>query len=182
VIAWCFIDIMMSIKLECFNETKGHVMSHPSRTAAGEALSASVLDLFKVTSALLASGDRLVAPLGLTSARWQVLGTIVAAERPQPVAWLARDMGANRQNVLRIVNDLARDGFVSYADNPHHRRASLVVLTDAGREAFDQAMTSQAPWVNRLAEGIALSDIRAMHRVLQVLRQRLDETGDGANT
>ena len=29
------------------------------------------------------------------------MGTIVAAERPQPVAWLARDLGANRQNVQR---------------------------------------------------------------------------------
>ncbi|RBJ67684.1 MarR family transcriptional regulator, partial [Pseudomonas sp. MWU12-2534b] len=62
------------------------------RTAAGEALSDVVLDLFRVNNGLLTQGDRLVAPLGLTSARWQVLGTIVAAERPQPVAWLARDM------------------------------------------------------------------------------------------
>lgn len=165
---------MMSIKLECFVQTKGWVMGVPSRTPAGEALSASALDLFKVTSALLAAGDRLVAPLGLTSARWQVLGTIVAAGRPQPVAWLARDMGANRQNVQRIVNDLARDGFVDFADNPHHRRASLVVLTDAGRGAFDRAMALQAPWINGLAEGLSVGDVEAMQKVLAVLRRRLD--------
>ena len=53
------------------------------------------------------AGDRLVADLGLTSARWQILGAVVTAERPQPVAWLARDLGANRQNVQRIVNDLS---------------------------------------------------------------------------
>ena len=51
---------------------------------------------------LLRTGDRLVAGLGLTSARWQVLSAIVEVERPRPVAWLARDLGANRQNVLRI--------------------------------------------------------------------------------
>ena len=153
-------------------------MKPPSRTPAGTALSASALDLFKVTSGMLVSGDRLVAPLGLTSARWQVLGTVIAAERPQPVAWLARDMGANRQNVQRLVNDLANEGFVDFADNPHHRRASLVVLTDAGRKAFDLAMNLEAPWMDRLTEGLAVKDIEAMQRVLKLLRQRLDETNE----
>lgn len=151
-------------------------MKPSSRTPAGAALSELSLDLFKVTSGMLAGGDRLAAPLGLTSARWQVLGTIIAAERPQPVAWLARDMGANRQNVQRIVNDLVKEGFVEFADNPHHRRASLVVLTDAGRMAFDRVMAIEAPWMERLAQGLALRDIEAMQRVLKVLRQRLDET------
>ena len=87
------------------------------RTAVGTALTDLMLDLFRLNSRLLAAGDRLVAGLGLTSARWQVLGTVVAADMPQPVAWLARDMGANRQNVQRIVNDLARDGLVAFAPN-----------------------------------------------------------------
>ena len=83
-------------------------MRHTKRTPAGTALTGLILDLFRLSNRMLASGDRLVAELGLTSARWQVLGSIVAAERPQPVAWLARDMGANRQNIQRIVNDLEK--------------------------------------------------------------------------
>ena len=35
-----------------------------------------VLDVFRLNGALLASGDTLVKDLGLTSARWQVLGAI----------------------------------------------------------------------------------------------------------
>src|SRR5215831_10107119 len=100
------------------------------RTPAGEALTDLILDLFRLSSLLLTAGDRLVTRLGLTSARWQVLGTIVAAGRSQPVAWLARDMGANRQNVQRIVNDLQKEGLVAFQSNPHHRRAQLVVLTE----------------------------------------------------
>lgn len=133
-----------------------------------------MLDLFKVSNSMLAEGDRRVAALGLTSARWQVLGTVVAAPRPQPVAWLARDMGANRQNIQRVVNDLAKNGFLEFANNPHHRRASLVVLTAKGRDAYDQAMTLAAPWMEQLAQGIALPDILAMQRVLKTLRDRLD--------
>lgn len=137
-------------------------------------MSETVLTLFRVTSSMLAGGDRLVAALGLTSSRWQVLGTIVAAERPQPVAWLARDMGANRQNVQRMVNDMARDGFVEFAPNPHHRRACLVLITQTGRDAYERAMALQAPWMNQLTEGIDPRDIRAMQRVLVALQARLD--------
>src|SRR5262245_8087997 len=123
-------------------------MNRTKRTAAGEALSNIMLDLFRLNSLLLTAGDRLVAPLGLTSARWQSLCAIVTADHPQPVAWLARDLGANRQNVQRIVNDLQADGLVTFETNPHHRRAQLVVLTDKGQQAFEAAMRLQAPWIN----------------------------------
>src|SRR5918999_4644289 len=102
-------------------------MPKTRRTPAGEALSRLMLDFFRLNSLILTAGDRLVAPLGLTSARWQILGAIVAAERPQPVAWLARNLGANRQNVQRIINDLHEEGLIAFDANPHHRRAQLVV-------------------------------------------------------
>jgi DNA-binding MarR family transcriptional regulator len=103
----------------------------------------------------------------------------MASDRPQPVAWLARDMGANRQNIQRIVNDLVADGMLALTPNPHHRRAHLVVLTERGREAFDAAMRLQAPWVNRLAEGLTLEDLAATHRVVGALRARLASEGEG---
>ncbi|MGY3440369.1 MULTISPECIES: MarR family winged helix-turn-helix transcriptional regulator [unclassified Bradyrhizobium] len=155
-------------------------MPHAKRTPAGEALSSLILDLFRLNSLLFTSGDRLVAGLGLTSARWQILGAIVATERPQPVAWLARDLGAARQNVQRIVNDLERDGLVTFETNPHHRRAQLVVLTDKGQQAFDAAMRLQLPWVNGLADGLSMKDIEAMRRVVSTLRGRL-ENGEELN-
>ncbi|MCP3719932.1 MULTISPECIES: MarR family winged helix-turn-helix transcriptional regulator [unclassified Paraburkholderia] len=149
-------------------------MREPARTPAGEFLSSIMLDLFRLNSGLLTSGDRLVEGLGLTSARWQMLGAISAAERPQPVAWIARDLGANRQNVQRIVNDLANDGLVRFEANPHHRRAQLVVLTDEGRQAFEAAMRLQAPWVNRLSEGVTVNEIKTLHRVIMKLQANLD--------
>jgi DNA-binding MarR family transcriptional regulator len=148
-------------------------MRDTKRTPAGAALTNLILDLFGLNGRLLAAGDRLVADLGLTSARWQILGTVVAAHRPQPVAWLARDMGANRQNVQRIVNDLHKEGLIAFAANPHHRRAQLVVLTDKGRRTYDAAMRLQAPWVNDLANGLSVKDIEGVHRVVTALRRNL---------
>ena len=150
-------------------------MRKVKRTPAGEALTDLMLDLFRATSLILTAGDRLVAPLGLTSARWQILGAIGSAERPQPVSWLARDLGANRQNVQRIVNDLNKDGLVALEANPHHRRAHLVVLTDKGKGAFEAAMDLQAPWVNDLADGFLVRDIGTVRRVVMTLRKKLEE-------
>jgi DNA-binding MarR family transcriptional regulator len=149
-------------------------MKKTRRTPAGEALSNAMLDLFGIASLLSTAGDRLVARLGLTSARWQILGAIVHAERPQPVAWLARDLGVGRQNVQRIVNDLHKEGLVAFEVNPHHRRAQLVLLTEKGRQTFDAAMELQVPWVNDLADGLLVKDIEAVHRVITALRQRLE--------
>lgn len=149
-------------------------MAKTKHTPAGRAFTDVVLDLFRLNNRLLTAGDRLVAELGLTSARWQVLGTIVALGRPQPVAWFARDMGANRQNVQRIVNDLEKEGLIELQPNPHHRRAHLVVLTDRGRQTFEAAMRLQAPWINQLSEGIQVKDIETTHNVISTVRRRLE--------
>ena len=149
-------------------------MRNQRRTPAGNAVSNLVMELFRLNSMLLTAGDRLVADLGLTSARWQILGAIVAAERPQPVAWLARDLGANRQNVQRIINDLERERLVAFETNPHHRRAQLVVLTDKGREIYEAAMRLQAPWISGLADGLSVKDIETTHRVMTGLRKKLE--------
>lgn len=104
---------------------------------AADAATALVLEIFRSSGALLAAGDRLVGDLGLTSARWQVLGAVALAAQPLPVARIARDMGITRQGVQRTVNELAKAGLVSFADNPHHLRARLVLLTPAGRDAYE---------------------------------------------
>ena len=149
-------------------------MSRSQWTPGGEALTKLVLDLFRVNSVLLTTGDRLVARLGLTSARWQILGAINASQHPQPVAWLARNLGANRQNVQRIINDLHKEGFVTFEANPHHRRAQLVVLTEKGRQTVNAALRLQVPWINSLSKGFAVEDIERAHRLVTALRQKLD--------
>jgi DNA-binding MarR family transcriptional regulator len=153
-------------------------MREIKRTPAGVALTDLILELFSLNNRVTAAGDRLVAGLGLTSARWHILGTIVAADRPQPVAWLARDMGAHRQNIQRIVNDLEKEGLVAFQPNPHHRRAQLVALTGKGKQAYEAAMRLQVPWVNELAEGLRVKDIETTHNVMTALRGKLAANGD----
>jgi DNA-binding MarR family transcriptional regulator len=150
-------------------------MRHSKLTAAGEAATEFILEVFRLNGRLLVTGDRLVAPLGLTSARWQVLGAITLAEQPQPVAWLARSMGLNRQGVQRLVNEMIDDGLVETQLNPHHRRAHHVVLTKRGRETYERAARLQAPWVADLAKGLSRDEIAAALRVAATLRARLEQ-------
>lgn len=149
----------------------------PQISPSAEALTDLVLTLFRVNNATLIWGDRLVEPFGLTSARWQVMGAIAYADRPQPVAWLARDLGANRQNVQRIVNDLAKDSLVAFETNPHHKRAQLVVLTPVGRNAYEAAVRAWYPAAGDLARDIPPDDLATALRVLGTLRDRLAESG-----
>lgn len=148
----------------------------PDRSRSAELLTDLVLTLFRVNNATLVWGDRLVHPFGLTSARWQVMGAMAYADRPQPVAWLARDLGANRQNVQRIVNDLAKEGLVTFEANPHHKRAQLVVLTPGGRDAYDNAVRAWYPAAGALAKGISPDELATALRVLRTLRDTLAES------
>ena len=149
-------------------------MKSKRHTPAGQALTSLILSIFRLNGRLLLAGDRLVAGLDLTSARWQVLGAIALAERPQPVAWLARNMGLNRQGVQRIVNEMRDDGLLEIQPNPHHRRAHLVVLTRRGKEAFEAATRLQVPWVNGLAEDVSAKDLAITQKVVVELCERLE--------
>src|SRR5690349_7911013 len=53
------------------------VVSKRARTPAGEALTSLILQLFRVNSLIFSAGDRLAAHLGLTGARWQILGAVI---------------------------------------------------------------------------------------------------------
>jgi DNA-binding MarR family transcriptional regulator len=144
------------------------------RTPSGAAVSELIVAVFRLNGRLLVAGDRLVASLGLTSARWQVMGAIALSPAPEPVARLARNMGLNRQGVQRIVGELAAEGFVELKDNPHHRSAKLVVMTAKGVQAYDAALRAQTPWVNMLGEGLDAKRIEDAGRMLEGIRQRLD--------
>jgi len=51
-----------------------------------------VLEVFRLNGRLIMAGDALVARIGLTSARWQVLGAIALDTGPAPVVRIADAM------------------------------------------------------------------------------------------
>src|SRR6185436_14767234 len=102
----------------------------------GAAVTALILETFRLNGRLLSAGDALVRNLELTSARWQVLGAIAAAPLPLSVAQVARSMGLTRQAVQRLANEMERDGLLRFAANPNHQRAKHVVMAPRGEAAY----------------------------------------------
>ncbi len=134
------------------------------------------LSIFRLHGALIAAGNRLTAPLGLTSARWQVMGAISLAGAPQTVARIARAMGLTRQSVQRVTDALAKDGVVAFADNPDDRRARLVSLTPHGAALYAQVMTRWDALALRLAVGRSAAEWQATAAALDAMQTVLEKT------
>jgi DNA-binding MarR family transcriptional regulator len=139
-----------------------------------ETVTELILEVFRLNGRLLAAGDALVGDIGLSSARWQVLGAAALSPVPLPVAHLARSMGLARQSVQRLVDEMMNDGLVRYAPNPHHRRAKLVLLTVRGEMAYRAAMDRQALWADELAAGLTPEAILSATSILRRIRGRID--------
>ncbi|MFS1525576.1 MarR family winged helix-turn-helix transcriptional regulator [Microbulbifer sp. 2304DJ12-6] len=147
------------------------------RTIEGEALTALILETFRLNGVLLAAGNKLTKPMGMTSARWQVMGAIDEWGQPLTVAQIARRMGLARQGVQRIVNDLEDQELVTLEENLDHKRSPFVTISEAGHAVMIEIGKAQAAWVNALAEGLSEQGIRDALRLLEIVRDRTEQTG-----
>ncbi|BFP53396.1 hypothetical protein SCMC78_32030 [Streptomyces sp. CMC78] len=137
-----------------------------------ELLSRAALTVFRLNGQFLSVADELARPGGLTAAWWQVLGAVLP--EPLPVAGIARAMGITRQSVQRIADLLVERGLAEYAENPAHRRAKLLRVTGAGREAVSRIGPSHAEFAARLAGELGVEGVAEAVRVLERLSQALD--------
>jgi len=153
---------------------------YQGHTQEGTAMTQLILASFQLHGLLLAAGARLTHRVGLTSARWQVLSAVARSAEPKPVAWVARDMGLARQSVQRVANDLEATGLISFLSNPRHKRATLLVITDQGLQAFKAVTELQVPWVNGLAEGTKVREIETAVHVVQGLCRQLQNNAPSA--
>ncbi len=145
-----------------------------TRTPEADAMTELILEIFHLNGQLLLEGDRLTEPLGLTSARWQVLGAVELASHPMSVAQISRRMGLSRQAVQRVANDLEGQGFINFENNPDHVRAKLIVPTKKGQKVLRKIAVIQAKWSNALAKGIGKARLIDTLEVLTEIKSRCE--------
>jgi DNA-binding MarR family transcriptional regulator len=133
-----------------------------------------IYDVLRLQPRLIAAGDALTADLGLSSARWQILGTIRSRQQRLTVADIARIFGQSRQSVQRIANDMVRDGLIRSEDNPGHKRSPFLVLTDEGQRIGDEVEMRRIDWTSMLSDRIGGHDPQQAISVLVALREALD--------
>jgi len=135
-----------------------------------------VLATFRANGLLLGAGDALGGEVGLTSARWQVLGALALADRALTVPQIARRMGLTRQSVHATVGRLRADGLIEQAINSDHRRSPLVRLTGPGDAAYRAVQRRQRAWMQQLLAGLDRADLETTARVLDNINRRLAGT------
>jgi len=148
-----------------------HVDAGAAEVTAGD----EFLDFMRVVGALnrslLGIGDAVAATTGLSRARSACLQQI--ADVSLTVADIATRLDLARQGVQRVADVLVGDGLAAYVENPRHRRAKLLTLTDAGRQALAAMDAAHHRWVSHTAPELAplrLSDLtdrlRAVHHAI----------------
>jgi DNA-binding MarR family transcriptional regulator len=152
---------------------------HPPRTEAADALTDLVLTTFRLNARLMEAAQDLAAAGGLTAAWWQVLGGVL--DQPRTMAEVARKMGVTRQGVRRVADLLVEHGLAEYRPNPAHRRAKLLVCTEAGYWAIRRISLVQQPWADRVGTEVGADDLRTalatMRRLVDVLEAAEPDAG-----
>jgi len=146
-----------------------------SRTSAGDAFSGLVVRVLRLNGVLSAAGDALARPAGQTSARWQVLAMVERGA--YTVAETARTLGLARQSVQRVADLLEADGLIAFGDNPRHRRARLMSLTDRGRSALATIQAAQRPWADVVGTATGERRLRRINADLDRVLAALSSVG-----
>jgi DNA-binding MarR family transcriptional regulator len=143
-------------------------------TEQGQLFTQIILELFKLNGLLIVEGDRLTKAFGMSSARWKVLGALALSPHPMTVSQIAHAMGQTRQGVQRLADAMQKDGILNYQNNPQHKRAKLVVLSNQGKKIFEALDKKQIPWANAHSANMDVDAMETTLSVLQTMTQALD--------
>jgi DNA-binding MarR family transcriptional regulator len=146
---------------------------HHKKTPASNALTDLIRAVIRMNATVQKSGTRLMKGTGITNARWQTLSDLFALEKPVTVSELARYMGLTRQAVQRLADDMARDGLVEFVKNPGDARAMHLLLTDAGRSTYHDALEREWQSTNAIAQDFDEQQIARAVTLLEAITQRM---------
>jgi DNA-binding MarR family transcriptional regulator len=150
-------------------------MALPHQSETERALTRLILAVFRFNGRLISAGDGLVGAVGLTSARWQVLGALVLRDGQATASDAARVMGLTRQSVQRLATTMIADGLIEPTVNPRHVRAPLLALSAKGRSAYAAAARLQSPWARTLAKGVPIAQLESAEALIGSLASRLEQ-------
>lgn len=127
-------------------------------------------------------GPRSVRSEGLTFARAAMLGTL-DSDGPQRMGQLAHRLGVVPRTVTPMVDALERDGLVVREADPDDRRATVLLITDAGLAELTRTRTDRRSAMDDVFDTLGEDERTLLAAVLTKLRAAaragLDEAGGG---
>ncbi|MCB9762199.1 MAG: MarR family transcriptional regulator [Alphaproteobacteria bacterium] len=142
-------------------------MSHPPERVA--AVVEAGLLVTRAYFPLRALSEQVLRPVGSSTARMAMLRTL-AHHGPLTVPDIARMRPVARQGVQRIANEMVRDGYLCWVENPQHKRSRLLALTKEGVARYQELEALQLQWAERLAARLDPEAVRDASRALRALR------------
>lgn len=146
-------------------------MNEPQK---GAVFTEIVLEVFKLGGLLVSEGDQMGLEYGITSARWKILGALSLAGESQTVPQIARSMGLTRQAVQRLVDAMQGDKLLLFQENPDHKRAKLISLSELGDAVFSKLDEKQSVWAIKCSAGITKAELEATLSVLKRISGAID--------
>lgn len=143
--------------------------------SSGETFTEIVLEIFKVSGMLNSEGDKLTEEFGLSSARWKIMGAIARSDQLLTVPQIGRSMGQSRQATQRLVDVMTKDGLLKLTDNPNHKRAKYIDLTQDGKRIYDELYDKHKPWALEGANQLSKTELDA---TLSALRKMAHHFGN----
>ena len=154
-------------------ENKNVPFYHHQKTPASNALTDLIRTVLRMNATVQKSGTRLMRGTGITNARWQTLSELCALEKRVTVSELARHMGLTRQAVQRLADDMANDGLVEFIANPGDARAMHLLLTEAGKAAYEDTLEREWQWANAIAEDFDAEQITRAVALLEAITKKI---------
>ncbi len=133
-----------------------------------------VLSIFRLNGLLISEGDAMTEGLGLTHARWKVIGAIALSNNGLTVPGIARVLGQSRQAVQRITDVMVEDGLLEYHKNPKHKRSVLVLLSEKGKDVYNTLREVQDPWAIDATEDIPVEELETALRLIRRLIKKFN--------
>ena len=85
---------------------------------------------------------------------------------PLRVTTLADLLGIDAPNVTRKIQQLEREQLVSRRPDPDDRRATRIMVTEAGRHALERLLEARREWYDRLLDGWDEAELAAFASLL----------------
>lgn len=113
--------------------------------------------------------DEELSGYGLTDATWRPLFHLGRLGDGIRQTELAEALGIQGPSLVRLLDNLERDGLIVRREDQGDRRAKSLVMTESGRRAYRQVQAVTEQVADRLLAGADDQDLAAVARLFQRL-------------
>jgi DNA-binding MarR family transcriptional regulator len=104
----------------------------------------------------------------------RALGALHCGEGPIMMSDLGEELGVTPRNVTKLVDELEAEGLVRRLPHPSDRRATLIQLTQKGREEIGEGYSEYVAATSELFSVLSEEDQWELIRLMDLLYEGLE--------